>query len=830
MRKQYILTLLITVVCFSCVAVDKFYWNNTTTSSDAGDIYLWNTESNWSDTNNEATDLGLPTSSDFAKHVKSAIDIQVTDAHVIDKLVVTHNDVPSITIKPGGSLTVNQNINLGTFGTGGGLISVDGGDFITSATISMSPTASGTSTIEVKSGNFTSTGQFWVGNQGAGTSAADNFNISGGTSDLAKVIVGRQSSGVLNMTGGSLVITNTTWDALQIAHQGTGSGTVNISGGNLKTYRIDIDKGGGGGTLNILGGTVEVPLGWNSAIEIDNAGTINFAGGQLNWINDKTTQITNFVNSGIITWTSGMTNMLTESWDHSYTNGESVLFVDYNDARSGYTTVWAYDTTPPVTPEPPTGPTAYTNDTDGATISTFNNDSGDGLYTTASNWDVGTVPTLIDSVVHDSAGVLTVPTDTIVEALDLDIAANDTASISVVKGGSLGVSNNIVLGNGGGFSATPGIGKLIVDGGNLSVGGDIKVGQWGAPSGRQGILELNSGIINVSGVTDVGGGSDLSSGSVTMVGGVFSNAANFRIGYSPNGGDGVVNITQASLIVDSDADVNEDFNPLKLGGGIGDATLNIYDGGFVSTTGIDLNKNSTEGTASINLYGGTLQLTKGWSGHVDASENSEIHIAGGQFDWRWNRSADMQSMIDAGTLTWSGGSTNMISDTWDSTVDFAVTNQAGTSVLYIEEYLVPGYTTAWAFDLSSLPVEPEGFDAFASTYNLSGGMSGDDDGDQMSNFAEYALNGNPTNASVTGSAFHSHEGDTFKVIHSKLANDDSAVYRLIDTTDLRFGTHATNAYLSQSQSDIDGDYVTVTNIYDMSGKSTHFIEIETEQQ
>ena len=121
------------------------------------------------------------------------------------------------------------------------------------------------------------------------------------------------------------------------------------------------------------------------------------------------------------------------------------------------------------------------------------------------------------------------------------------------------------------------------------------------------------------------------------------------------------------------------------------------------------------------------------------------------------------------------------------------------------------------------------YELWEEEYGLQEGAEGDDDKDNVSNLAEYAINGNPTNAADTGQTGISNDGSTFTYVHAKHATDNSLVYRLIDTTDLVNGTPGTNGYVSQVDGPVDGDYLTVTNNYDMTGKPVLFVELEVEQ-
>jgi len=104
----------------------------------------------------------------------------------------------------------------------------------------------------------------------------------------------------------------------------------------------------------------------------------------------------------------------------------------------------------------------------------------------------------------------------------------------------------------------------------------------------------------------------------------------------------------------------------------------------------------------------------------------------------------------------------------------------------------------------------------------------DFDGDLLDNLGEYGLNGNPTNAADTGQTAMSNDGSVFSYVHAKHATDDTLIYRLLDTTDLVNGTVNINGYDSQIEGPVDGAYLTVTNNYDMSGKTEQFIGVEVE--
>lgn len=778
-------------VALNGYAVDKYFWDGT------GD-HLWTTADNWAD-NPGTTLLGLPTSSDIVKHVKTPNNTLLVNgtAEVYDLLIASANET-SVSVTNAGVLNIARDLKLGTFTGAKGLFSVDGGEANVGRYILVGAWDTGSGTLEVHSGSLFATNAIWIGN--VASSPAENlFTMTGGTCEsLGQIVIGRYSSGTLNMSGGTLISTNA---AFQVGEAG-GAGTVNLSGGIIKATVIDIDRGGGGGDINLLGGTLEVQGGYAAAVEMVNSANMHFEGGVFEWKGNRLDSITTLVDGGSITWTNGMTNMLTTAWEYSWTNGESILYADYDDASNGVTTVWAYNTATIIPPPP------LPEDLDGPTTNIFVNTSGDGLYITSNNWDIGTVPTSVDLARHDSiSGVCLIASQ--VEALDMEVSHVGTATVSVVTGGSLTVSNEMVLGS----SGVNTIGKLSVDGGSVTVVNDLYFGKFG--DSRHGMGELVDGDITVGNRTFIGGNNAGATGTLSIEGGTYNNENEmFFVGQT---GNGTLNMNGGTLTLDVGSTV---WNPLRVGTSSGSGTVNI-NGGEIFTRGIIMEQNSGAdvGTGTINLFGGTLQVEGSFASAMQLYDDADIHIEGGTFRWKGGEVANFTALVSGGYISWNGGMTNMVYETYDA----AWTN--GTSILYAE--FADGYTTVWAFDTTSLPA---GYDSFALLHDLQGGPTGDDDNDNVSNLAEYAIGGNPTNSADTGMTQVSIDGSIFTYVHAKLADDSSVVYRLIDTEDLVDGTPATNSYVSQVNGPVVGDYLMVTNNYDMTGKTVQFIELEVEQQ
>jgi len=119
------------------------------------------------------------------------------------------------------------------------------------------------------------------------------------------------------------------------------------------------------------------------------------------------------------------------------------------------------------------------------------------------------------------------------------------------------------------------------------------------------------------------------------------------------------------------------------------------------------------------------------------------------------------------------------------------------------------------------------YSVWEALYGLTEGADGDDDDDGMPNFYEYALNGNPTNAADIGIVGYGDDGaGFFTYIHGKRTDDASLVYTLEDTENLVGGTIHTDAWDSQTSGPSgEPNFDSITNKYDMTGKSQQFIKL-----
>ena len=105
-------------------------------------------------------------------------------------------------------------------------------------------------------------------------------------------------------------------------------------------------------------------------------------------------------------------------------------------------------------------------------------------------------------------------------------------------------------------------------------------------------------------------------------------------------------------------------------------------------------------------------------------------------------------------------------------------------------------------------------------------MNADFDEDGISNFAEYAFNGNPLDTNNSGNISVHKDETFFTVIHSKYQLDDQLYYQLVDKTNLISHTKRTNSWDSQTFSGMQNNYITVSNHYNLTNNTNHFISVE----
>ncbi|WP_136080511.1 hypothetical protein [Pontiella desulfatans] len=104
----------------------------------------------------------------------------------------------------------------------------------------------------------------------------------------------------------------------------------------------------------------------------------------------------------------------------------------------------------------------------------------------------------------------------------------------------------------------------------------------------------------------------------------------------------------------------------------------------------------------------------------------------------------------------------------------------------------------------------------------------DFDNDHLSNLAEYALNGNPTNSSDNGLINVEVDESAFTYVHASNAVDGSLVYRLLERTNLVTGISNTNNWDSQTFGPAIDGYAMVSNHYGVGDEGQRFIQLQVE--
>ncbi|VGO22887.1 hypothetical protein [Pontiella sulfatireligans] len=244
----------------------------------------WTNAANW--------DVGtVPATVDAVHHTSVAGSLEVDAESYAYILNISHDAMATVAVSPGGHLMVKNDVKLGTFGNSIGRLLLNNG----AATI----------------GNF-----FFVGDS---------------------------SHGELEINGGNLNLSLSAWNPLRIG-TGEGDGTVNLNGGTILTPGVEMDwsdTDAGSSTLNLNSGLLQIEGSFSAALRMDDDAVMNIDQGVLRWRGDRIADFTTLVTNNYVNWSNGQTNMLTEDWEQSWTNGNSILFADFNDVSNGYTTVWA---------------------------------------------------------------------------------------------------------------------------------------------------------------------------------------------------------------------------------------------------------------------------------------------------------------------------------------------------------------------------------------------------------------------------------------------------------------------------------------------------------
>ena len=128
--------------------------------------------------------------------------------------------------------------------------------------------------------------------------------------------------------------------------------------------------------------------------------------------------------------------------------------------------------------------------------------------------------------------------------------------------------------------------------------------------------------------------------------------------------------------------------------------------------------------------------------------------------------------------------------------------------------------------IDNVSLEVSKYSLWAAGLGLSGIPTDDYDGDHLSDFYEYALNGDPKDPGDTGGVEYGFTGDFFEYIYYRRTDDESLVYNVVDTTNLVSGLHNINAWDSTTAGPSGvPNCDLITNRYDTTSRGTQFIQL-----
>ena len=320
----------------------------------------------------------------------------------------------------------------------------------------------------------------------------------------------------------------------------------------------------------------------------------------------------------------------------------------------------------------------------------WNRSVAEGDWNSTTSWDDEVVPTASDNVrIRD--GNVTVST----AASANEIVTGLDSTVTVSSGGALTITVDAEVGNLG----SPAFGTVVVDGGDLTIGEKLFLARF--DDFRTGTIQLNSGNISVgnntltpnpdgdliyqSKVVQIGG-DNLGTGIMNIAGGNFTVYGNFRVG---NEGEGTLNLSGGTLDLTAG-----NWHNIRVGSGNGAGTVNMT-GGTLETKGLTMGKNNVPDTANFNLDGGTLSVIGAFNGAVNLKSNSKLAISDGVFQWEGERTNAIDSMVTSGNIIFA--TSTMSGNYSDITPEQSWTSADGTTTLYADYNEVrTNYTTVWA--------------------------------------------------------------------------------------------------------------------------------------
>ena len=226
-------------------------------------------------------------------------------------------------VMPGATLNQTQNVFLGYFSNNPGLATLDGGNWNTSsgANIVIGRTYPGA--MNVQSGTLGALGVITVGMNTTGL-----MNLNGGTltSNTTLAINSGNGNGTVNITGGTASFVTVNLGGGGYGGTSTsGTGVFNVTGGSLYVGSGGIVKSGSGTSacsLNLAGGTLAASANWSTSLPMNLSSMVAFQTA------DATNAARNITLGGNLSGTGGLSKTgagtLTLSGSNSYTGGTTV--------------------------------------------------------------------------------------------------------------------------------------------------------------------------------------------------------------------------------------------------------------------------------------------------------------------------------------------------------------------------------------------------------------------------------------------------------------------------------------------------------------------------
>ena len=304
-------------------------WNSAGTDGD------WNTPASW--------DGGVvPTASDAARIAQAS---NVTVSATADASGLLTGSDSTLTVDSGGDLTITGDLHVGNAG------SVASGN--KNGTVQLNSGG------QIEVGNKVYVGSWETALAGVSPPSA-SLNIAGGTLKVQKELyVGLGGNGALSLSGGTVSFLGSNWQQLRVGSS-QGDGVINMTGGNLVINGIQMDGDATGiARINLDGGTLEVTSAWagteaggynNGVITFSANSAIVIGDGVFQMKENKLAAIDAWITGGYITHgASPLTNNYPDlnpdqSWPSA--DGNVTIHANFDDLpdKVGYTTVWAIST------------------------------------------------------------------------------------------------------------------------------------------------------------------------------------------------------------------------------------------------------------------------------------------------------------------------------------------------------------------------------------------------------------------------------------------------------------------------------------------------------